>query len=58
LKQIANNNNPYPALEALGVKSQNINKTLNELMNFGLISKKINDYFILDPFIRYYLRKI
>lgn len=58
LKQIANDNNPYPALEQLGVRSQNINKIINELKDFGLISKNENHYFILDPFIKYYLQDI
>lgn len=58
LKQIANKNNPYPVLEQLGVRSQNINKIINELKDFGLVSKDDNQYIILDPFIEYYLKKI
>ncbi len=59
LKQIANENNPYPPLEKLGVRSQNINKIINELKDFGFISKNNNgQYIILDPFIQYYLKDI
>ena len=58
LKQIANKKNPYPALEKLGVRSQNINKIINELKMFGLISKFDNKYVLLDPFIEYYLKEI
>jgi hypothetical protein len=58
LKQIANDNNPYPALEQLGVRSQNINKIINELKDFGLVSKYEKKYYILDPFIKYYLQNI
>ncbi len=57
LKQIANENNPYPVLEALGVRSQNINKIINELKTYGLIYKENNQYIVLDPFIKYYLQE-
>jgi AAA+ ATPase superfamily predicted ATPase len=56
LKQIAHKQNPYPALESLGVKSQNINKIINELKDFGIVSKNEDGYYILDPFIKYYLQ--
>jgi len=59
LKQIAKSKNPYPALESIGVRSQNISKIINGLKDFGLVSKDKHDkYMILDPFIKYYLKNI